>query len=306
MFIDNLIEKIKDKKNPTVVGLDPRIESIPKFLKDMAYNIHGENVKGICEALYLFNKGIIDEIYNIVSAVKLQVAFYEAYGAEGFKVFFKTAEYAKEKGIFVIADVKRGDIADVAKMYSKAYLQHKSIDAITVNPYMGEDTILPYIDDMIKFGKGLFILVKTSNKGSGDIQDLKTNKGLVYENVAEMVNRISKMVLGKSGYSSIGAVVGATYPEVAKILRKQMPYCLFLVPGYGAQGATVDDIKNCFDNNGLGAIINSSRKVIFAYKSPNWSELYSEYEYAKAARAEVLMMRDMINNSIIKKKQIMM
>lgn len=304
MFIDKMIDSINEKKNPTVVGLDPRFERIPKFIRDVALQKHGENDKGICDALYLFNKGIIDAVYDAVPAVKLQVAFYEAYGVEGLKTFFKTAEYAKNRGLLVIADVKRGDIADVAEMYSKAYLQNDLIDAITVNPYMGEDTILPYIHDLIEYNKGLFILVKTSNKGSGEIQDVKTATGHVYENVAKMVNRISKLAIGRYGYSSVGAVVGATYPEEAKILRKQMPNCFFLVPGYGVQGATAEDTANCFDDNGLGAIINSSRKIIFAYQSPYWKDVYSEYEYAQAARDEVILMRGMINNSLIKKKYI--
>ncbi|SNX52637.1 orotidine-5'-phosphate decarboxylase [Thermoanaerobacterium sp. RBIITD] len=304
MFADELINNIKIKNNPTVVGLDPRIENIPEFIKEIAFKKNGNNIKGICEALYLFNKGIIDSVYDLVPAVKIQIAFYEVYGIEGLKVFFKTAEYAKEKGLIVIADVKRGDIADVAEMYSRAYLQNEYIDAITVNPYMGEDTILPYIHDVIEFGKGLFILVKTSNKGSYVIQDLETSDGHVYENVANMVNRISKTVKGKYGYSSIGAVVGATYPEEAKILRKEMPGSFFLVPGYGAQGASADDIVSCFDDNGFGAIVNSSRKIIFAYKSLYWKDVYSEYEYAQASRAEVLLMRGMINNALMKRKYI--
>lgn len=238
-------------------------------------------------------------------AVKIQLAFYEAYGIEGFKAFFKTAEYAKNLGLMVIADVKRGDIQEVAKMYSKAYLQNQLFDAITVNPYMGEDTIIPYVEDAIKYNKGIFALVKTSNKGSKDIQDIKTATGeYVYQRVAKIINKISKSAVGKYGYSSIGAVVGATYPEEAKVLRKEMPNCFFLVPGYGAQGGTVEDIMDCFDENGLGAIINSSRSVIYAYQSPYWKDVYSEYEYAQAARAEVILMTGMINNGLVKRKYI--
>ncbi len=305
MFIDKLIESIKAKKSPVVVGLDPRIEKTPQFIKDVAFKRKGENIEGISEALYLFNKGIIDAVYDIVPAVKIQVAFYEAYGIEGFKAFFKTAEYAKSLGLMVIADVKRGDIQEVAKMYSKAYLQNQLFDAITVNPYMGEDTIMPYVEDAIKYNKGIFALVKTSNKGSKDIQDIKTTKGeYVYQSVARMINRISNSAIGKYGYSSIGAVVGATYSEEAKVLRKEMPNCFFLVPGYGAQGGTVEDIMDCFDENGLGAIINSSRSVIYAYQSPYWKDVYSEYEYAQAARAEVILMTGMINNGLVKRKYI--
>ncbi|MDP9751628.1 orotidine-5'-phosphate decarboxylase [Thermoanaerobacter pentosaceus] len=305
MFIDRLIENIKSKKSPVVVGLDPRIEMTPKFIKDTAFKKRGENIEGVGEALYLFNKGIIDAVYDVVPAVKIQVAFYEAYGIEGFKAFFKTAEYAKNLGLMVIADVKRGDIQEVAKMYSKAYLQNQLFDAITVNPYMGEDTIMPYVEDAIKYDKGIFALVKTSNKGSKDIQDIKTTKGeYVYQSVARMINRISNSTIGKYGYSSIGAVVGATYPEEAKVLRKEMPNCFFLVPGYGAQGGTVEDIMDCFDENGLGAIINSSRSVIYAYQSPYWKDVYSEYEYAQAARAEVILMTGMINNGLVKRRYI--
>ncbi|WP_434639394.1 orotidine-5'-phosphate decarboxylase [Thermoanaerobacterium thermosaccharolyticum] len=304
MFSDKLINAIKSKNNPTVVGLDPRIESIPEFIKEITFKKYGNNVKGISEAIYYFNKGIIDSIFDVVPAVKIQVAFYEVYGPDGFDIFFKTAEYAKEKGLMVIADVKRGDIADVAEMYSKAYLQNEYIDAITVNPYMGEDTITPYIHDVIEHEKGLFILVKTSNKGSYTIQNLETENGTVYENVANMVNKISNLVKGKLGYSSIGAVVGATHKEEAKILREKMPSAIFLVPGYGAQGATAEDVTNCFDENNLGAIVNSSRKVIFVYKSQYWKDVYSEYEYAQAARSEVVLMRGMINNALLKRKYI--
>ncbi|MDE4541918.1 MULTISPECIES: orotidine-5'-phosphate decarboxylase [unclassified Thermoanaerobacterium] len=304
MFSDNLIHAIKFKNNPTVVGLDPRIESIPEFIKKAAFNKYGNNTKGISEAIYYFNKGIVDAVFDVVPAVKIQIAFYEIYGANGIEAFYKTAEYAKEKGLMVIADVKRGDIADVAEMYSKAYLQNPSIDAITINPYMGEDTITPYIRDVLEYDKGLFILVKTSNAGSGTIQNLKTVSGTVYENVAHMVDKISKLAEGSLGYSSIGAVVGATYKEEAKILRKIMPSAIFLVPGYGAQGATAEDVINCFDENNLGAIVNSSRKVIFAYKSQYWKDVFSEYEFAQAARAEVLLMMGMINNAFLKRRYI--
>jgi orotidine-5'-phosphate decarboxylase len=305
MFVDRLIESIKAKKTPVVVGLDPRIEMIPDFIKKEAFRRKGNGVEGIAEAMYLFNKGIIDAVYDLIPAVKIQVAFYEAYGIEGFKAFFKTAEYAKSLGLIVIADVKRGDIQEVAKMYSKAYLQNPLFDAITVNPYMGEDSIIPYLEDVEKFGKGIFVLAKTSNRGSKDVQDIETEKGgYVYQEVAKMISRISKGAVGKYGYSSIGAVVGATYPFEAKILREEMPQCYFLVPGYGAQGATAEDVVNCFDEEGYGAIVNSSRGVIYAYRSDFWKEVYSEYEYGQAAREEVVLMTGMINNALVKKKYI--
>ncbi|MDI3519112.1 MAG: orotidine-5-phosphate decarboxylase [Caldanaerobacter sp.] len=305
MFVDRLIESVKVKKTPVVVGLDPRIEMIPDFIKEEAFRRKGNGVEGIAEAMYLFNKGIIDAVYDLIPAVKIQVAFYEAYGIEGFKAFFRTAEYAKSLGLIVIADVKRGDIQDVAKMYSKAYLQNPLFDAITVNPYMGEDSMVPYLEDVEKFGKGIFVLVKTSNRSSKDVQDIETKKGsYVYQEVAKMISRLSKMTVGKYGYSSIGAVVGATYPFEAKILREEMPRCYFLVPGYGAQGATAEDVVNCFDEEGYGAIINSSRGVIYAYRSDFWKEAYSEYEYGQAAREEVILMTGMINNALVKRKYI--
>ncbi|MGB9781231.1 orotidine-5'-phosphate decarboxylase [Caldanaerobacter sp.] len=305
MFVDRLIESVKAKKTPVVVGLDPRIEMIPDFIKEEAFRRKGNGVEGIAEAMYLFNKGIIDAVYDLIPAVKIQVAFYEAYGIEGFKAFFRTAEYAKSLGLIVIADVKRGDIQDVAKMYSKAYLQNPLFDAITVNPYMGEDSMVPYLEDVEKFGKGIFVLVKTSNRSSKDVQDIETKKGgYVYQEVAKMINRLSKMTVGKYGYSSIGAVVGATYPFEAKILREEMPRSYFLVPGYGAQGATAEDVVNCFDEEGYGAIINSSRALIYAYRSDFWKEAYSEYEYGQAAREEVILMTGMINNALVKRKYI--
>ncbi|TCO60394.1 orotidine-5'-phosphate decarboxylase [Caldanaerobacter subterraneus] len=305
MFVDRLIESVKVKKTHVVVGLDPRIEMIPDFIKEEAFRRKGNGVEGIAEAMYLFNKGIIDAVYDLIPAVKIQVAFYEAYGIEGFKAFFRTAEYAKSLGLIVIADVKRGDIQDVAKMYSKAYLQNPLFDAITVNPYMGEDSMVPYLEDVEKFGKGIFVLVKTSNRSSKDVQDIETKKGsYVYQEVAKMISRLSKMTVGKYGYSSIGAVVGATYPFEAKILREEMPRCYFLVPGYGAQGATAEDVVNCFDEEGYGAIINSSRGVIYAYRSDFWKEAYSEYEYGQAAREEVILMTGMINNALVKRKYI--
>lgn len=305
MFVDRLIESVKAKKTSVVVGLDPRIEMIPNFIIEEAFRRKGNGVEGIAEAMYLFNKGIIDAVYDLIPAVKIQVAFYEAYGIEGFKAFFRTAEYAKSLGLIVIADVKRGDIQEVAKMYSKAYLQNPLFDAITVNPYMGEDSMLPYLEDVEKFGKGIFVLVKTSNRSSKDVQDIETKKGgYVYQEVAKMINRLSKMTVGKYGYSSIGAVVGATYPFEAKILREEMPQCYFLVPGYGAQGAKAEDVVNCFDEEGYGAIINSSRGVIYAYRSDFWKEVYSEYEYGQAAREEVILMTGMINNALVKRKYI--
>ncbi|AIS53563.1 orotidine 5'-phosphate decarboxylase PyrF [Thermoanaerobacter kivui] len=259
-------------------------------------------MRGICRAIFLFNKGIIDAVYDLVPAVKIQIAFYEVYGAEGIRAFFKTAEYAKKKGLIVIADVKRGDIADVAMMYSKAYLQNEYIDAITVNPYMGENTILPYISDCTKYGKGIFILVKTSNKGSGTIQNIKTEEGYFFEKVAEMANKMADSLIGNYGYSSIGAVVGATCTEEAKILRTKMHRSYFLVPGYGAQGATADDVADCFNDDGLGAVINSSRKIIFAYRNGYWKDVYTEEEYAQTSREEVILMRDLINNCLMKKR----
>ncbi|NJD04096.1 MAG: orotidine-5'-phosphate decarboxylase [Ruminiclostridium sp.] len=306
MFVDRLIRKIKETNNPSVVGLDPRLEFIPSHIREKAFKDEGEGLPGAAAAILDFNKKIIDSVYDIVPAVKPQLAYYEMYGIEGIKAFYETVQYAKSKGLIVIADGKRNDIGSTAEAYSSAHLGSAAIngkkvqvfdaDALTVNPYPGYDGIKPFISDCELYGKGIFILVKTSNKSSGQLQDLLTQYGKsIYEIVAELVNDWGKAQTGEFGYSSIGAVVGATYPNQAKILRGIMKKAYILVPGYGAQGGTAKDAAHCFNKDGLGAVINASRSIMCAYQSEKWASVFSEEEFEKACRAEALSMKDEIN-----------
>ena len=305
--IDILIDKIKETNNPTVMGLDPRYDMLPECIK----NKYGKDVKSVCEGILEYNRALIDSVYDIVPAVKPQIAFYEMFGIEGMKCFKETCRYAKEKGMIVIADIKRGDIGTTAQGYSNAYLgetlvgeEYQSfydIDWVTVNPYLGIDGIKPFIEDCKKYNKGMFILVKTSNKSSGELQDLKLEDGkTVYEKVAELVNSWGEELVGEYGYSSVSAVVGATYPVQLENLRKIMPASYFLIPGYGAQGGKAEDIALGFDEKGLGGIVNASRSLMCAYKSDRWKDQFTENEFAKATRAEAIRMRDEINNEIQK------
>lgn len=286
MIIDKLIEKIIKLDNPTVVGLDPKIEYIPTYIK--------EKHKNIPDMFFEFNKAIIDEIYDIVPAVKPQIAMYEQYGIEGMKCYSKTIEYAKSKGLIVIGDIKRGDIATTAKSYSKAHLENSDFatDFITINPYMGYDSVSPFEDEMKEFDRGLFLLVKTSNPSSVDIQDLQLKDGrLVYEQMAELTASWGQKFVGKYGYSSIGAVVGGTHKKELEHLRKLIPTVFFLVPGYGAQGGQAEDIATCFDEKGMGAIVNSSRGILLAYKDEKYKN-FGEENFAKASRQSALDMRE--------------
>lgn len=304
--IDNLIEKIKETNNPTVMGLDPRYDMIPEVIR----NKYTNNLEGISKAILEYNKELIDNIYDIIPAIKPQLAFYEMFGIEGMQVFKETCKYAKEKGMIVIADAKRGDIGSTAKGYSNAYLGQTpiggenisvfdNIDFLTVNPYLGVDSITPFVEDCIKYGKGIFVLIKTSNPSSGELQDLKLENGkTVYEHVASLVEKWGEELRGKYGYSSVAAVVGATYPEQLKEIREKAPHTYFLIPGYGAQGGKVEDIALGFGEKGLGGIVNASRSLMCAYKSDKWKEKYSEAEYGKATRAEALEMKEVLNNSI--------
>lgn len=310
MFIDKLIEKIEKTNNPSVVGLDPVLDFLPEYLVHENFKNHGQNLKGAARAILQFNKAIIDEVYDVVPCVKLQLACYEMYGIAGMKVFAETIDYAKAKGLMIIADGKRNDIGSSAGYYSKAFLGKTKlldkdeeavfdVDALTINPYLGEDGINPFIEDCKKYGKGLFILVKTSNKSSGQLQDMiLSNNSTIYEEVANLVNDWGKSLTGKHGYSSIGAVVGATYPEQARSLRKLMKNVYFLVPGFGAQGGTAKDVAYSFDEYGKGAIVNASRSIMCAYKSEKWRQEFSQTEYAKASRAEAIRMRDEINAAL--------
>lgn len=307
MFIDTLIEKIKEKNNPTVVGLDPKIDYVPSFIKEEMFEKYGTNLKGVSEAILKLNKMLIDSLYDIVPAVKPQLAYYEMYGVEGVRVFYETLKYAKEKGLLCIADGKRNDIGTTAEAYSSAFLGKTKInedsfetvfdaDALTVNPYLGIDGIKPFVNDCVNYGKGIFVLVKTSNKSSGQIQDILTQEGKsIYEKIAEYVNDWGSNVIGKYGYSSVGAVVGATYPNQAKILRKILKNAYILVPGYGAQGGTARDVAHAFGSDGLGAIVNASRSIMCAYMDEKWSGIYTEDRFNEASRAEALRMKDDIN-----------
>lgn len=302
--IDRLIEKIEQTQNPTVIGLDPRTEMIPDCIK----NKYEDNFEGISKAIIEYNKKIIDEVYDIIPAVKPQIAFYEMYGIPGMEAFKQTCEYAKEKGMIVIVDAKRGDIGTTAAGYSNAFLgktklknKEESVfdgDFITVNPYMGTDTIAPFLEDCKKYNKGIFVLVKTSNKSSGDLQDLELKNGKkVYEEVAELVKKWGQDYIGESGYSDVAVVVGATYPEQLKEIRKIIPNSYFLIPGYGAQGGKAKDIALAFEN-GLGGIVNASRSLMCAYKSEIWKDKFSEEDFAKATRAEAIRMKNELCDAI--------
>ena len=305
--IDELIEKIKQTNNPTVIGLDPRYDMLPNCIKQ-AYS---GSIEKICEGILVYNKAIIDSVYDIIPAVKPQMAFYEAFGLDGIKCFQETCQYAKQKNMVVIVDAKRGDIGSTAESYSNAYIGKTKvedklygldyIDFITVNAYFGTDCVKPFIEDCKKYNKGIFILVKTSNPSSGELQDLKLENGkTIYETMGNLVEDWGTQLIGENGYSSIAAVVGATYPEQLKTLREQMPHTFFLIPGYGAQGGKAGDIALGFDKNGLGGIINASRSLMCAYKSDRWKDQFSDEEFAKATRAEAIRMRDELNGAIQK------
>lgn len=303
--MDKLIDKIRQTNNPTVIGLDPGYEKLPNCIKDK----YTEDIEGACKGILEFNKNLIDAVYDIIPAIKVNIAFYEMYGLKGMETFECTCEYAKQKGMIVITDIKRGDIGSTAKCYSNAFLGKTKIgnfeesiydvDFVTVNAYMGIDSVKPFIEDCIKYNKGIFILVKTSNPSSGDLQDLKLETGEeVYSKVANLVENWGKDLRGKYGYSSVSAVVGATYPKQLEKLRKDAPHTYFLIPGYGAQGGKAEDIALGFDQEGLGGIVNASRSLMCAYKSDKWNTQFKEEEYALATRAEAIRMRDELNRAI--------
>ena len=300
-MIDILIDKIKEMNNPTVAGLDPKLDYVPEDIKAAAFKEYGETFKGAAEAIWEFNKILIDSLCDIVPAVKPQCAYYEMYGLEGLNCLKKTIDYAKEKGMYVILDAKRGDIGATSEAYAKAYLGKTQLgsniepafdaDCLTVNPYLGTDGVKPFADQCVENNKGIFVLVKTSNKSSGELQDLKADGKFIYEHMADLVNSWGENLIGKHGYSSVGAVVGATYPEQAEALRKRMPNTYFLVPGYGAQGGKASDVAKSFNKDGLGAIVNASRSIMCAYQK-NGGTL------GDAARAEAIRMRDDILSAL--------
>lgn len=296
-FADNLINKVKSGKNPICIGLDPHYEGLPRFLLDKNFEEFGKNSKAVAKTIVEFNKGIIDSIKDFTIAIKPQFAFYEIWGSEGIKALEETSKYAKENyDLLIIGDGKRNDIGSTASAYAKAYLKDKlykieqnfySCDSLTVTPYLGSDGIRPFLKECNENEKGIFVLVKTSNPSSGEFQDLIAGEELVHEKVALAVANWGSESIGEDGFSSIGAVVGATYPEEIKMLRELMPAQIFLIPGYGAQGGSIEDIKPAFYKDKIGGLINSSRGIIFAYQQ---SEKYSEANYQEAAYEAIVEM----------------
>ena len=295
-MIAKLIEKIKQTNAPICVGLDPLISHIPDYILDEKIKKYGKSTKAVAEAFYDFNMAIIDKTFDLIPAVKPQIAMYEEFGIDGMIAYKNTVDYAKSKGLLVIGDAKRGDIGSTSLAYAKAHIGVSEIlgeklsgfdtDFVTVNPYLGTDGIKPFIDVCNSEDKGIFVLVKTSNPSSGEFQDRQIDGTPLYELVAKKTCEWGELSMDGE-YSNVGAVVGATYPKMSAILREKMPYTFFLVPGYGAQGATAEDLKPCFNKDGLGAIVNSSRGIIAAYKQ----EKYASLDFANASRAAL---KDMI------------
>ena len=303
MSMDLMIKKIIEMNSPVVAGLDPKLDYVPAYIQTECFAEYGETAEGAARALLRFNKALIDELCEVVPAVKVQAAYYEMYGIEGMKTLYGTVDYAKSKGMYVILDGKRNDIGSTAQAYSSGWLGKTQIgakseamsgaDCLTVNPYLGSDGILPFVEDCKTYDKGIFALGKTSNPSSGELQDLVIDGKPLYEKVAELVSGWGADNVGEYGYSAVGAVVGATYPQQAKRLRAVMPHTYFLVPGYGAQGAGADDVAVSFDKEGLGAIVNSSRAIMCAYKKTG-----DEKHFAKAAKDEAVDMTKAINAAI--------
>ena len=308
-MINKLVDKIKKQNAPVVVGLDPMMKFVPKHLQDAAFKEYGETLEGAAEAIWQFNKAIIDNIYDIVPAVKPQVAMYEQFGIPGMIAFKKTVDYCHEKDMVVIGDVKRGDIGSTSEAYAVAHLGKVKVgnkeiaafdeDFATVNPYLGSDGINPFLKVCKEEKKGIFILVKTSNPSSGEFQDRLIDGRPLYEHVGEKVNEWAMQCMGDD-YSYVGAVVGATYPEMGKVLRKVMPKSFILVPGYGAQGGKAEDLVHFFNEDGLGAIVNSSRGVIAAYAKEEYAK-FGEANFADASRQAAIDMINDINGALNKR-----
>lgn len=295
-MINKLIAKIQKTGAPIVVGLDPMLNYIPEHIQKKAFAEYGETLEGAAEAIWQFNKEIVDKTYDLIPAVKPQIAMYEQFGIEGLKAYKKTIDYCKSRDLVVIGDIKRGDIGSTSAAYAVGHLGKVQVgskcyvpfdeDFATVNPYLGSDGVKPFIEVCKEENKGLFILVKTSNPSSGEFQDQLVNGRPLYELVGEKVAQWGEEHVGQSGYSYIGAVVGATYPEMGATLRKIMPKTFILVPGYGAQGGKGKDLVNFFNEDGLGAIVNSSRGIIAAYKQEKYAKFGAE-NFGDASRAAV-------------------
>ncbi len=301
--MDRLIEKILEKKNPTVAGLDPLLDYIPSYIKEKAYEQYGKTLEGASQAVWEFNKNLLDALAPIVPAIKPQSAYYELYGYEGVKVLAKTIEYAQSLGLYVITDVKRNDIGSTAGAYADAYLGKTKVadvelsafnsDGLTVNGYLGSDGLVPFVSYCNESDKSIFALVKTSNPSSGELQNLKYESGkTLFETMGELIEKLGENSIGKYGYSNVGAVVGATYPQELAELRSKFKSMFFLIPGYGAQGGGAKDIIGAFDKNGIGGIVNSSRAIMCAYKK----EGCDEKDFAAAAAREAIRMRDEITS----------
>lgn len=299
MGLDVLLAGIARTQNPTVVGLDPKLEFIPEYIKLKAYDKHGETLKGAAKAILEFNKKLIDSLHDVVPAVKPQAAYYEMYGTPGLKTLYKTQLYARQKGMYVITDGKRNDIGPTMEAYATAYLGKTKVgseelqafisDSLTVNGYLGSDGIKPLLSVCKENDKSIFVLVKTSNPSSGELQDLRTESGApVYETMSRLCEEWGRELPGKYGYSGVGIVVGATYPKQIAEMREKFPHTFFLIPGYGAQGASAKDVAAAFDENGLGGIVNSSRAIMCAYQK----EKCDERDFAGAALREAIRMRD--------------
>ncbi len=307
-MINKLNEKIKKTGAPIVVGLDPMLKYVPEFIRKQAFAEYGETLEGAAEAVWQYNKGIVDAVYDLIPAVKPQIAMYEQFGIPGMAAFKKTVDYCKEKDLVVIGDIKRGDIGSTSEAYAVGHLGKVQVgsnsycgfdeDFATVNPYLGSDGVKPFMKVCKEEKKGIFVLVKTSNPSSGEFQDRLIDGKPLYEIVGEQVNAWGAECMPESGnYSYVGAVVGATYPEQGKLLRKVMPHTLILVPGYGAQGGKGADLVHFFNEDGLGAIINSSRGIIAAYQQEQYAH-FGERGYADASRAAVLAMREDIAQAL--------
>ena len=305
-MINKLVANIKKTNAPIVVGLDPMLNYIPEHVQKKAFAEFGETLEGAAEAIWQFNKEIVDKTYDLIPAVKPQIAMYEQFGIPGLEAFKKTVDYCKEKGLVVIGDIKRGDIGSTSAAYAVGHLGHVQVgsksyapfneDFVTVNPYLGSDGVNPFIDICKEENKGLFILVKTSNPSSGEFQDQLIDGRPLYELVGEKVAAWGEAHMGDE-YSYIGAVVGATYPEMGKVLRKVMPKSYILVPGYGAQGGQGKDLVHFFNEDGLGAIVNSSRGIIAAYKQEAYAKFGAE-NFGDASRAAVEAMVADISNAL--------
>ena len=305
MSFNPLIEKIIEKKNPTVAGLDPKLDYVPQYIREKCFEQYGRTLEGAAEALYEFNIGLIDALCDVVPAVKPQMAYYEMYGWQGVRTFARTVEYAKSKGLYVITDGKRNDIGATMEAYAAGHLgvidvdgetfEAFGADALTVNGYLGTDGIDPLLKVCAAQDKGIFVLVKTSNKSSGELQNLPLEGGeSIYGRMACMCDEWGKELPGEYGFTGVGAVVGATYPEQLTELRKEHPSIFFLVPGYGAQGGGAKGLVGAFNKEGLGAVVNSSRAIMCAYKK----EGCDEKDFAGAARREALRMKDDINGAL--------